>query len=357
MIHTFKKPIIAMLTMMMIASIPTASLAADTASNPIDPPAQVIEEDAGAENSLDNYLRGGHGGGHGGHHGGGHNGGYGCGGGYCANNGNHGAWCNDPDWNGNGNNRPGYHCGGDYCPNDGNHGPWCNDPDWNGNNNSGYHCGGDYCPNDGNHGAWCNDPDWKGGHHGNGHHFTDVAPDHWYNSAVSYVYSSDLFAGISETLFGPNVPMTRGMVVTVLGKQAEIDAGQYTDRKFSDVRTGDYFAPYVQWAYENGIVSGIGNNQFGPNQLVSRQDMIVMLYKYAGFIGADNSYEGDQFNAFMDRSSVAPYADVPMQWAVSHGIVSGVKTPEGNKIDPANSSSRAQFAQVLFQSKDLLAKD
>lgn len=96
--------------------------------------------------------------------------------------------------------------------------------------------------------------------------FTDVNPGAWYYTAVDYAVSEKLFNGTSATTFAPNAAMTRGMFVTVLGNKAGLDTKEYPSSSFSDVKVGQWYAPYVEWAAQNGIVTGTGNGGSAPNR-------------------------------------------------------------------------------------------
>ena len=101
--------------------------------------------------------------------------------------------------------------------------------------------------------------------------FTDVHPEDWYYDAVNHAVSNNLFNGTSATTFSPSQPMTRGMFVTVLGRMAEVDTDNYTVTSFSDVPTAAYYAPYISWANDEGIVSGTGNGRFSPDAPITRE--------------------------------------------------------------------------------------
>ena len=117
--------------------------------------------------------------------------------------------------------------------------------------------------------------------------FTDVKPGKWYYTAVDYAVAEKLFNGTSATTFSPDEAMTRGMFVTVLGNKAKVDPDQYTESSFTDVKPGKWYAPYVEWAAQNGIVNGVGGGRFNPNQSVTREQMAVILYNYAKFTNCD----------------------------------------------------------------------
>lgn len=180
--------------------------------------------------------------------------------------------------------------------------------------------------------------------------FTDVKPGAWYYNAVEYVNTEGLFSGTSETTFSPDMAMTRGMFVTVLGKFADVNPDVYEAGSFTDVTSRDYYAPYVEWAAESGIVSGVGGGRFGPGNSITREQMAIMLYKYAKTAGADTSVDADKLLSFPDWLNTSEYAQQAMAWAVTHGVLSG----SDGKLLPKGTATRAQTAQILYNAKDLL---
>ena len=180
--------------------------------------------------------------------------------------------------------------------------------------------------------------------------FADVNPGAWYYTAVDYAVSEKLFNGTSATTFSPNDAMTRGMFVTVLGNKAKIDSAQYTESSFSDVKAGAWYAPYVEWAAQNGIVTGTGNGRFSPEQSVTREQMAVILYNYAKFTDCDLTTRAGLLEQFPDGDRVSGYAKYAMEWAVTHKIISG----SGGRLDPRGTATRAQVAQIFYSSRELL---
>lgn len=111
--------------------------------------------------------------------------------------------------------------------------------------------------------------------------FTDVSKKDWYYDSVMYALRNGLFMGTSDTDFSPDGTMTRAMFVTVLGRIAEINLGEYEKAsEFTDVAAGSYYGPYVRWATEKGITSGIGKGRFDPNGLVTREQMAALLVRF-----------------------------------------------------------------------------
>lgn len=109
--------------------------------------------------------------------------------------------------------------------------------------------------------------------------FKDVKSTDWYYEAVEYVNTQGLFNGTGTNEFSPNASMTRGMFVTVLGKAAMMDTSAYGTIQFKDVPGDAYYAPYVTWAAEVGVVNGTSPTTFSPNNSITREDMATMLYK------------------------------------------------------------------------------
>ena len=176
--------------------------------------------------------------------------------------------------------------------------------------------------------------------------FGDVAPSDWYYNAVDYAVSEGLFSGTSDTTFSPNTAMSRGMFVTVLGRLANVPVsyGRTQSTPFSDVTQADYFFPYAVWANDNGIVTGVGANEFNPNGEISREQMATILFRYAEKFGYDTNYLNDNYNGFGDISAVSSYAINAMQWATAHNIINGAD----GKLSPQDTASRAQVAQIFL---------
>lgn len=173
--------------------------------------------------------------------------------------------------------------------------------------------------------------------------FEDVSPDDWFYSSVQYVYQRGMVKGTSATKFSPGSTVTRGMVVTILhrleGEPGAAAAG------FSDVAAGQWYAGAVNWAAANGIVNGYSNEKFGPNDTVTREQLVTILYRYVGTKGIDRSVTED-LSAFADKTAVSSYAVDAMKWAVDSGLINGV----GNgMLAPRGSATRAQAAAILMR--------
>ncbi len=174
--------------------------------------------------------------------------------------------------------------------------------------------------------------------------FTDVNT-HWAKDAIDFVSSHELYRGTSETTFSPGRGMTRGMLTMVL-HNLENNPKHFTDSNFTDVTENDWYRESVLWAAEKGLVSGYDNGSFGPNNNVSREQVAVMLWRYAGSPVVETPLEFD------DSAMVADFAKDAMQWAAARGIISGTGS---NSLDPKGTATRAQVATMVMRSmKEIL---
>ncbi len=174
--------------------------------------------------------------------------------------------------------------------------------------------------------------------------YSDLDTSLWYHEAVDFVLNSKYFQGTSDTTFEPDGTMTRAMFVTVLSRLEGIDAAQYSGSDFTDVETGQWYTAAIQWASQNGIVLGIGEQQFDPNGEVTREQMAAIMYRYAQYKKIDTTKaDASKFGTFSDKDSVSDWAVEAMTWATGTGIING--TDAG--IEPQANSTRAQVAQIV----------
>ena len=150
--------------------------------------------------------------------------------------------------------------------------------------------------------------------------------------------------GTSKTTFGPNDSTTRGMIVTVLYRLENEPSAAAAS--FTDVVSGQYYTDAVAWANANGIVTGYGNGKFGPNDVVTREQLAAILYRYAQYKKYDVSVgEDTNILSYADAQSVSAYAIPAMQWACGAGIVNGAN----GKLNPQNNATRAEVAAILMR--------
>ena len=181
--------------------------------------------------------------------------------------------------------------------------------------------------------------------------FNDVADKDWFADAVKYVADKGMMNGTSKTTFGPNDSTTRGMIVTVLYRLENEPSAAAAS--FTDVVSGQYYTDAVAWANANGIVTGYGNGKFGPNDVVTREQLAAILYRYAQYKKYDVSVgEDTNILSYADAQSVSAYAIPAMQWAGGAGIVNG----SDGKLNPQNNATRAEVATMLMRYCEKVAK-
>lgn len=172
--------------------------------------------------------------------------------------------------------------------------------------------------------------------------FYDVQLSDWFHESVDFAVSRGLFGGMSEDRFEPNIPMTRAMLATVLWRHAgQPSAGS---NSFVDVPTNQWYSKAVAWAAYSGIVSGVGDNRFVPNANISREQIAVILYRYANINGMDTSARAD-LSKFSDANKVSGYASNAICWAVAEGLIYG----NDGKLMPQGNADRAQVAAILMR--------
>jgi len=178
--------------------------------------------------------------------------------------------------------------------------------------------------------------------------FTDVQSGAWYVSAVQYAYDNGIMGGKSETVFAPEANLTRAEFATVLYSQSGKPAVTYRP-VFKDVEKGAWYSSPVLWAYDNGIVSGYANGNFGTSDNITREQLALMMYKYAKTKGYDTTAESGMLQKFSDEAQISTWAREAIQWAASHGIMSGKGNGADGKplLDPQGNATRAECAAMM----------
>lgn len=178
-------------------------------------------------------------------------------------------------------------------------------------------------------------------------YFEDVTPatvGNWAANAVDFAYGCGLVNGIDTTHFGPDLAMTRAMLVTVLYRAAGSPQVTVTTN-FTDLNVGDYYYSAVVWANVMGIVNGTSDTTFSPNAPVTRQQIAAILYRYADAMGELTQTE-TSLDGYTDKDKIDPYAVDAMTWAVGQGIISGMT---GTTLEPQGNATRAQVVVILHR--------
>ena len=171
--------------------------------------------------------------------------------------------------------------------------------------------------------------------------FIDVAPDAWYKDAVQYAYDNGLMTGVSDTEFAPEATTTRAMIVSILARLENVTTAQAAG--FADVNDNDWYATAVNWAANVGVVNGYEDNTFRPNTAITREQLAAILMNYAAYKGYDVSARAD-LSHYSDADSISSWANDVLLWAVAEGLLTGVTD---DTIAPQAHATRAQVAAIL----------
>lgn len=174
------------------------------------------------------------------------------------------------------------------------------------------------------------------------------AADNWAHAGLDFVLANKLFVGTTDTTVSPAMQMSRAMLVTVLWRMAGQPEAE-TAAQFSDVKQTDWFASAVAWAAQTGVVSGIGDGTFRPNQTVTREQIAAVMHRYLK-LAAPQLQSGEltaQLGDYADGSGVSGWAREDMAWAIECGLISGKQQGEQILLDALAGATRAEVATVI----------
>lgn len=171
--------------------------------------------------------------------------------------------------------------------------------------------------------------------------FTDVT-NHWAYSAIKRVYTRGLMVGMDEKTFAPDQQLSRAMLAVILYAMAG-EPAVTGESPFTDVPAGCWYTDAIVWAAQNGIVSGFGDGTFRPNAAITRAQAAVMLYGYAAFTGADVTARAD-LSAYSDAGQIPAWAMDAMQWANARQLIVG---RDSSHLVPDGGATRAEMAAIL----------
>lgn len=187
--------------------------------------------------------------------------------------------------------------------------------------------------------------------------FGDLTAAAWYHDGVHYCLENGLMRGVSGGKFLPDGSTTRAQLVTVLWR---LEGSPETTGavRFGDTAGGAWYTEAVRWAAGCGVVKGYDNGCFGPNDAVTREQMVTILYRYAQHKGYDVS-AGEDTNilSFDDAFAVSEYAIPAMQWACGSGMVRGIAQKGGMLLAPRDTTTRAQAATLIMRFQSAFAKE
>lgn len=180
--------------------------------------------------------------------------------------------------------------------------------------------------------------------------FSDV-PNHWAYEEIKYVYENSIMQGTAEATFAPDENMTRAMLVTVLYRMENPDIID-AENKFADVPDGEWYTEAVIWAETNGIVTGVSETEFAPNENVTREQMATILYRYAKTKGYTLDTATD-LSVFTDINEISRFAIDAIRWANKTELVNGTSE---TTLSPKATATRAQVAAILMRFCENVAK-
>ncbi|WP_069998543.1 S-layer homology domain-containing protein [Cellulosilyticum sp. I15G10I2] len=172
--------------------------------------------------------------------------------------------------------------------------------------------------------------------------FADIS-SHWGRESIEYVVGRGLLFGTTETTFSPNAATTRGMLVEALGRLAGVDAKVYTANSFTDVKIGSAYQPYIEWAYSNGIIQGMGNQEFAPDRSITREEIAVIFTNYAKATGYTLPITRSAAT-YADASSIGSIYKTAVRAMQQAGIMMG---GSDNTFSPKASATRAEVSSML----------
>lgn len=173
--------------------------------------------------------------------------------------------------------------------------------------------------------------------------FEDVAETDWFYPYIDYVYQNGLMKGAEQTLFAPNDNLTRAMLVTVLYR-AEGEPESAQAAAFTDVSADSCYSAAISWASLNGIVSGITETEFAPDQNITREQIAAIVYRYAEYKKIAPTGAWAIKLDYSDISEISDYAAEGVMYCTLKGIMQG---NENNSFAPSSFATRAEAAAIL----------
>jgi len=181
--------------------------------------------------------------------------------------------------------------------------------------------------------------------------FADIET-HWAREDIEFTMERGLFGGTAEGVFSPNMFMTRGMLVTVLGRVDQASLGYYINSRFTDVELDAYYMTSVEWATKMGIVNGVSSTEFAPNQALNREQLAVIIANYARVSGFELPELQTEYS-FADQGAISGYAKTAVRKMQMAGLLSGRKD---GSFDPKGTATRAEVSAVLKRFVELIEK-
>lgn len=176
--------------------------------------------------------------------------------------------------------------------------------------------------------------------------FTDLPSSHWAKNSILSLYEKGIINGMTETAFAPDEFVTRAQFVTMLQKAFDLSP-KFPLSPFDDVKESDWYYTAVIAAYDNGVATGYGG-KFNPNSLITRQDMATFAYRAATASGKELSLSF--FTPFADDTQISDYAKTAVYSMRSVGVINGMTE---DTFAPLGNATRAQAAHIIAKLLEL----
>lgn len=186
--------------------------------------------------------------------------------------------------------------------------------------------------------------------------FSDVSETGWYRSAVEDVYERGLMTGVSSTSFAPEQTVSRAAAVQVLYRLANgaaLNETEAEEAEFADVEEGSWYSTAVAWACRNGLTTGVTDTIYAPDADMTREQLAVMLYRYADALHMTETREQETLESYSDGGDVSSWAEEAMTWAVSAGLLKGTD----GMLRPSDGCTRAELAVLILRFAELIETD
>ncbi len=176
--------------------------------------------------------------------------------------------------------------------------------------------------------------------------FLDVDSSHWAAEYIWKLAEASVVNGVEPHHFAPGATVTRGTFVTILGRLCGVSAEDWSEQVFPDVKPEDWFGPYVCWAAAGGIVTGYDDGSFRPNAPINREQMALMMQRYAAYLDVEPETVNAEGEAYRDLEEVSDWALEAVLLARDTGLMTG---REGNLFEPAGTANRAEICTVAWR--------
>ena len=172
--------------------------------------------------------------------------------------------------------------------------------------------------------------------------FKDIKSTDWFYNSVQYIVDSGLMVGVTDTEFAPNDNLTRAMFVTVIYRlegEPDVDSASI----FTDTEAGSWYEKAVIWAEANDIVEGVSETEFAPHNVMTREQIAAVIYRYAQYKGYVTNTDTN-LSSYSDYADISDWAIVALQYAVDCGLISG---RTDTTLNPKDTATRAEVATIL----------